>query len=48
MIKETEINKTLEALGVDDVRREDDGDSASLGRLTKRINRLVPMARHKD
>lgn len=42
--KQTEISNRLNALKRDEAKKKDDDNYAILGKLTKRINELAPMA----
>lgn len=45
--RHTEISNRLEAIGLEDVKFEEDDDYMELERLTQRIDQLAPMARSK-
>lgn len=46
--KKAEISSRLEAMRIEDVRKDNDVDYAALVGSTKRINQLAPIARSKD
>lgn len=48
LTKKEVISNRLKAIKIDDVKEDDEDDYAALDRLTRRINRLVLIAREKD
>lgn len=46
--EQTEISNRLDAISLEDVRSNEDGDYTALGKLTQRIDQLASMRRPKD